>query len=144
MKNIATALLQAQKEMSGVKKDANNPFFKSKYATLEAVIEASKDALNKNGIIALQPHGKDEFGFFVKTVLIHSESGESLESRTDVICAKQNDPQALGSAITYARRYGLQSFLLLPAEDDDAESAMNRQQPNKPRQPQRPSGNKYF
>lgn len=144
MKNLTTQLLEAQKKIKSVKKDAANPFFKSKYASLESVIEAVKDVLNECGIVCLQPHGEDEFGMHVKTLLVHAETGETLEGKTKIVCAKQNDPQALGSAITYARRYGLQSFMLLPAEDDDAEGAMNRETKNVSRQAPKSSGNKYF
>lgn len=125
IKTIAPALLKAQKLIGGATKGAANPFFKSKYADYGAVLEACKDHLNENGIMILQPHTANERGSFVETILIH-ESGEWVSSETQVICAKQNDPQALGSAITYARRYGLQSLLAMPAEDDDGESAMVR------------------
>lgn len=118
---ITEALLIAQKEINTVKKNAENPFFKSRYADLASVIDACKPELNKVGIIALQPINGDK----VETILIHI-SGEWLSSETNIVCAKQNDPQAYGSAITYARRYGLQSFNLLPSEDDDGESAMDR------------------
>lgn len=122
IKAISTALVKAQKEIKAVTKDAANPFFKSKYADLPAVIEAIKKPLNDNGIVFLQPVD----GEVVRTRLIH-ESGEWIEDDgVKIICAKPNDPQAQGSAITYARRYGLMSFLSIPTEDDDAESAMDR------------------
>lgn len=122
---IAVALLQAQKNMGAAVKDAKNPFFKSKFADLNAVREASHPALNAAGITVLQPTGSNEHGMFVSTLLLH-ESGEFISSETAIICAKQNDPQALGSAISYARRYGLQSLVSLGSQDDDGEGAMNR------------------
>lgn len=122
---ISVALLKAQKEMKNASKDAKNPFFKSKYADLNAVREACHPELNTNGITVLQPMGMGEHGSFVETILLH-ESGEFISSQTPIICAKQNDPQALGSAISYARRYGLQSLVSLGAEDNDAEGAMDR------------------
>jgi hypothetical protein len=122
---IVPALLKAQKLMGGATKGAANPYFKSKYADYGAVLEACKDLLNDNGIAILQPHTFHDGKNFVETTLIH-ESGEYLTSETEVVCSKQNDPQALGSAITYARRYGLQSLLAMPAEDDDGEKAMGR------------------
>lgn len=125
IKNIAPALLKAQKAIGGAKKGAANPFFKSKYADYGAVLEVSKDPLNDNGILVLQPVVFHDGKSFVETNLIH-ESGEFISGETEVVCAKQNDPQALGSAITYARRYGLQSLLSIPAEDDDGEGAMAR------------------
>jgi hypothetical protein len=61
----------------------------------------------------------------VETLLLH-ESGEWISCQTPIVCAKQNDPQAFGSAITYAKRYSLQAILGVPSEDDDGESAMER------------------
>jgi hypothetical protein len=123
--SIAPALLKAQKLMGAAKKGAANPFFKSKYADLGAVLEACKELLNENGITILQPHTSSERGKFVVTTLLH-ESGEWIESETEIVYSKEKDPQAQGSAISYARRYGLQSLVSLPAEDDDGEKAMSR------------------
>ena len=123
--NIAKALVNAQKNLGVALKDAKNPFFKSKFADLSAVIDAALPALNAEGISVLQPTTTVDGKPVVQTTLLHS-SGEFLSSNTDIICAKQNDPQAYGSAISYARRYGLQSFVSLKAEDNDAEGAMNR------------------
>lgn len=124
--NISVSLLKAQKLMGGATKGASNPYFKSKYADYGSVLEACKDLLNDNGVIILQPHTTNEGRNYVETTLVHAESGEWLSSSTEVICSKQNDPQAFGSALTYARRYGLQSLLSMPAEDDDGERAMER------------------
>lgn len=118
---IAPALLEAQKEIGAAKKTGKNPFFHKDYATLGDVMEACKDTLNKHGITVLQPI----CGEFVETVLLHT-SGEWLSSKTPIVAKQVNDPQAVGSAITYARRYGLQSMVFIPAEDDDAEKATNR------------------
>ena len=120
---LSMALLKAQKAMGSATKDAKNPFFKSNYADYGSVLEVVKGPLNDHGILVLQPHSQDGTGSFVETVLVHADSGEYISSSTPVICAKQNDPQAMGSAITYARRYGLQSLLSIPSEDDDANSA---------------------
>lgn len=126
---ISAALLKAQKEMEGAKKGSNNPFFKSKYADFNSVLEACKGSLNNNGISILQPHRIDNFEgstyMVVETILLH-ESGEFISGETKVEVSKANDPQALGSAQSYARRYGLQSIVSLPSEDDDGESAMSR------------------
>lgn len=122
---LAPALLAAQKLMGAAKKGSANPYFKSKYADLGAVLEACKDLLNENGVTILQPHTLNERGKFVETLLLH-ESGEWISGETEIVCSKESDPQAQGSAITYARRYGLQSLLSMPAEDDDGEAAMNR------------------
>lgn len=135
--NIGTALLKAQMKMGGAKKGASNPYFKSKYADLGSVLEACKELLNEYGIVILQPHSNGPTNTTVETILLH-ESGEWISSETPVVCAKQNDPQALGSAITYARRYGLQSLLSMPAEDDDGESAMSRQPKTAPKAAEAP------
>jgi hypothetical protein len=115
---IIEALLKSQKEIENVKKEAENPYFKSKYADLNSLIEACKKILNDNGILILQPIN----GEFVETTLFHT-SGESISSRTKIVSKSDNNPQDQGSAITYARRYGLQSMLFMSAEDDDGEKA---------------------
>lgn len=118
---IAKALIKAQEATGGAKKGSANTFFRSKYADIGSVIEAFKEAFNSAGITVLQPVENGH----VKTLLVH-ESGEWIaDEGVPIICTKQNDPQAQGSAITYARRYGLQSMLLIPAEDDDGEGATN-------------------
>jgi len=122
-------LLQAQKEIEAVDKDGKNPFFKSDYTTLNATILACKEILNKHNIIILQPILSDEFGVHVCTVLVH-KSGERIESKMKIEPAKVNDPQAQGSAITYARRYSLKSLLTLSDNDDDGEASMNRSNTN--------------
>lgn len=122
---IAPALLSAQKEMGNAKKEAENPFFKSKFANLNSVREAVTPALHANGISILQPMTHVDGRNFIQTTLLH-ESGEFVSSMTEVVCAKQSDPQSLGSAISYARRYSLSALLSIGAEDDDSEIAMGR------------------
>lgn len=122
MKQIAKALLEAQKEMGNAIKDSKNPFFKSTYADLNSIREACMPSLNKHGIVVLQPIVHIEGKNFVKTVLLH-ESGETFDSLTEIVYSKNNDAQAQGSGITYARRYGLQSIINVGAEDDDGNSA---------------------
>jgi len=123
MKNIATALVKAQLEMTTPKKGSVNPFYKNKYADLNDVLEAIVPALNNNGIVLLQPLVNIEGKNFVKTVLMH-ESGETFESLAEIFCAKQNDAQAYGSGISYARRYSLSSICGIGSEDDDAQKAV--------------------
>jgi len=123
MKQIATALLKAQSEMSNPKKGSTNPFFKSKYADLNSIREAVIPILNSNGISVLQPIVHVDNKNFVKTILLH-ESGEYLESLTEIIYNKINDAQAQGSGISYARRYSLQSFVCVGADDDDGQKAV--------------------
>jgi len=127
MKQIATALLKAQTEMTTPKKGSVNPFFKNKYADLNDVLSAVVPALNNNGIVLLQPLVNIEGKNYVKTVLMH-ESGETFESLAEIFCTKQNDAQAYGSGISYARRYSVSSICGIGSEDDDAQKAVQ----NKP------------
>lgn len=122
MKSIAAALVKAQMEMGNAKKEAENPFFKKKYADLNSIREACIPALNKHGIAVLQPIVHVDGKNFVKTLLLH-DSGEMIEGLTEIIYAKPNDAQAQGSGISYARRYGLQSLCNVGAEDDDGNHA---------------------
>lgn len=123
--NIAPALLKAQKEIGSAKKGSVNPFFHSNYASLGDVMEACKDILNENGITVLQPIGTLENGVYVETVLLH-ESGEWISDAMKIAPKSETNPQDQGSAISYARRYSLQSMVFIPAEDDDAEKATSR------------------
>lgn len=125
---IATAFLKAQKNIGAATKGASNPFFKSKYADLGAVMEACKEALNNEGIAVLQPPAyTDVTGkHIVETILMH-ESGEYFAAAMALEVPKSN-MQDLGSAISYARRYGLQSLVFIPAEDDDAQKITNGKQ----------------
>jgi len=122
---LAEALVKAQSKMGNALKDSKNPFFKSKYADLNSVREACLPLLNENGISVIQPTVHIEGKAFVETVLLHT-SGEFISSLTEIISAKANDPQAHGSGVSYARRYGLQSLINLGADDDDGEAAMSR------------------
>ena len=133
--NIATALASAQAKMGKALKSANNPHFKSKYADLASVTEACMPALNEAGIAVIQPTGEDETGRYVETMLIHGPSGEVLKCRVPLIVQK-NDMQGYGSAVTYARRYGLMSMSGVAPEDDDgnaaAKSPPRQQAPKEP------------
>ena len=122
MKNIATALAAAQINMGKALKQASNPHFRSKYADLGSVMDACLPALNAHGIAVIQPTGEDEIGRFVETRLIHGESGEQLSCRVPLIVSK-NDMQGYGSAVTYARRYGLMAMAGIAPEDDDGNAA---------------------
>tara|TARA_R110000782_G_scaffold259741_1_gene350461 strand:- start:31 stop:591 length:561 start_codon:yes stop_codon:yes gene_type:complete len=124
MKNIATALVKAQMEMTTPKKGSVNPFFKNKYADLNDVLAAVVPALNNNGIVVLQPLVNIEGKNFVRTVLMH-ESGETFESLAEIFCSKQNDAQSYGSGVSYSRRYALSSICGIGSEDDDAHKAVN-------------------
>ena len=127
IKELATALNKAQSEMSGAKKGKVNPFFKSKYANLEEVISCAKEALFNNGLSVSQFPVTQDNKAGVTTLLMHS-SGEFIEDTLLLTCAK-NDPQGMGSAITYARRYAYQSVLGIPSEDDDGNNASKPAKP---------------
>ena len=115
------ALAAAQSEMSRAAKDSSNPHFKSSYADLASVMRACMGPLNRHGIAVMQPTGEDEHGRHVKTILVH-ESGQTAECSVPLIIAK-NDMQGYGSAVTYARRYGLMSMAGVAADDDDGNAA---------------------
>jgi hypothetical protein len=118
MINIIKAILKFQNECPKVTKDSKNPFFKSKYADLASIWETIQPILSDNGLCVVQPI----MGDCVITILYHT-SGEFIESLTQIIAKEANNPQAYGSAITYARRYALQSILSVVAEDDDGNVA---------------------
>lgn len=126
MSKINEALLKAQKTIDDAKKNAQNPHLKSKYADLNSVREAVIPALNALGLILLQPMVTVGDKEYIQTQIIHSESGESVTSNTLIVCKSMSDPQAYGSGISYARRYGITSLLCIGAEDDDAQLAKNR------------------
>jgi hypothetical protein len=121
-KGLYSALAAAQGEMGRALKDTNNPHFKSKYADLASVCDACMPALSKHGIAVLQPAFDDESGRYVKTILVHGGSGETAECRVPLIVSK-NDMQGYGSAVTYARRYGLMGMAGIAPEDDDGNAA---------------------
>jgi len=118
---LAAALAKAQGEMGAATKDAANPFFKSRYADLSSIIEASRGALTKNGIAVIQVPSSDGARVTVTTRLLHS-SGQWLEGEVSAT-AKDASPQSVGSSITYLRRYALQSFVGVATADDDGEAA---------------------
>jgi hypothetical protein len=122
MKNIATALVKAQKGFSPALKTATNPFFKSKYADLSACVEAVIDSLNDNGIALIQRCSESETGVIVETTFLH-ESGEMMNCGNLHVPSSKNDPQGYGSALTYARRYSLMAACGIAPEDDDGNAA---------------------
>ena len=126
---ISPALVKAINAIEGVKKGADNPFFKSKYANLESVIEAAHGALEANGLAVMQGPGPMDGNCITLTTRLIHESGEWVETDFSLPAGKM-DPQAAGSAITYARRYSLMAMLNMPAVDDDGEASMPRGQPS--------------
>jgi len=121
---LGAALALAQAEMGHAAKDAVNPHFRSKYANLASIIDACRGALTKNGIAVIQ---SPEFDYSsravsVTTRLVHS-SGQWVEGNIGAEVAK-SDPQAIGSAITYLRRYGLAALTSVASDDDDGAGAV--------------------
>jgi hypothetical protein len=130
MKQIATALVKAQKAYSPVIKNSTNDFFSkgnkiSRYADLAACVDAVLDALNANGIALVQKSYDCADGVMVETVFIH-ESGEMLECGILHFPASKADPQGHMSALTYARRGSLMAACGIAPEDDDGNSASRK------------------
>jgi len=121
---LAAALAKAQSEMGTAKKAAINPHFRSRYADLASVWEAARTPLAKNGLAVIQTSDDSERGACIITTLVHS-SGEWISGRLTLPVSKA-DAQGYGSAITYARRYGLSAILGIAADDDDDGNAATR------------------
>lgn len=124
---LYTQLLAAQLEFPKIKKDADNPFFKKKYASLDGILEDILPILHKHALFLVQNPITDGDRIGVHTQIFHSE-GDFIESRFTMALAK-NDPQGAGSAITYARRYALVSMLGLSVDDDDGNTASGNTAP---------------
>lgn len=125
MKNIASALVKAQKAFGPALKTSTNPHFKSRYADLAACVEAVIDALNDHGIAMIQHNHPHPDGVVVETVFVH-ESGETMNCGQLFVPASKHDPQGYGSALTYARRYSLMSACGIAPEDDDGNAASKK------------------
>lgn len=121
-KELAEALISAQSAFASPKKKAQNPFFNTSYADLEACIDAVIDALHANGIALIQHTGEHDKGVVVSTVFLH-KSGAIYEAGSIFVPAAQNTAQAFGSALTYARRYSLMAACGIAPEDDDGNAA---------------------
>lgn len=119
---LSAAMAKAFAEIEAATKGAVNPHFKSKYADLGAVIDAIKPPLIKHGLFFTQRSHPADNGVAVETVLHHA-SGEELSLGTLFVPANKQDAQGFGSALTYARRYGLMTAFGVPAEDDDGNAA---------------------
>lgn len=115
---LSKALTAVQSQLKPASKDSDNPFFKSKYADLNSVWDSARDLLTKNGLAVIQGNsvGLDNT-VIVETILSH-ESGEWVQSELCLPLAKR-DPQGVGSAVTYGRRYGLAAIVGIVADVDD-------------------------
>lgn len=127
---LAEALSKAQGEMEGAKKESENPYFKQKYADLSSIWDACRKPLSQNGLSVVQTTDNENGKVIVITTLLHL-SGEWIRGKLAVKLVK-DDPQALGSAITYGRRYSLAAIVGISPEDDDAEKAISREIKEKP------------
>ena len=117
--NFYEKLAAVKAEVGRISKDSSNPFFKSKYFDINSLLLHVEPIIQKNGLLLLQPIQDG----LVKSIIFDT-NGFSIES--GIALPELNDPQKLGSAITYYRRYTLQSLLALQAEDDDANLASNK------------------
>ena len=128
--SIATALIAFHQTNPHAFEDKRNPHYKNKYASLESVIKTVRTA-SQFGLTFTQEMDFEGDISFVRTVMMHS-SGATRVSRTKIVSKDPNDPQKMGSAISYAKRYGLQSIFGLPSDDDDGEVAIVKPEGNAP------------
>lgn len=127
--NLATALAKAQSLIKPAIYDSNNPHFRSRYASLTSVMEACRDALSANQIAVIQDAEVNDKTVTVTTMLLHA-SGEFISSSLSMPFA-QATPQAIGSSLTYAKRYSLSSLVGITSdEDDDGEAGSNAPKAN--------------
>jgi hypothetical protein len=122
-KELYSAIVKAQAAMSHAAKDSKNPHFKSAYSSLASVIDAVRPALSANNLAFVQKLHTADNGISIETVLIH-ESGQEMSCGILFIPATKQDAQGFGSAISYGKRYSLQSALGIASEDDDGQSAV--------------------
>ena len=121
MKNILKKVFNLQQEVKAIEKDSENPFFKSNYFDINKMIEVLKPILKTQGLAIYQPVVFQDNKNILKTIIADTESEEMIES--SISLPDNLEPQKMGSAITYLRRYSLQSMLFLQAEDDDGSLA---------------------
>jgi len=132
---LAESLCKAQSEMKPAKKDSENPFFNSHYADLASVWDAIREPFTKHGLSVVQlPNVTSDGMVTLSTMLMHA-SGEWVSGNLTMKPVK-NDPQAIGSCLTYARRYALSAITGVATEDDDAEGATGRGAVKGPEKPQ--------
>jgi hypothetical protein len=126
--SLLEAILAVQAEVGPIAKDAINPAFKSKYTTLATIVETVGPILNKHGLVWMTFPSSDEEGRpCLDYVLVHSQTGVERGGTMPLLLTKQ-DPQGLGSALTYARRYSLCAVLNLVADDDDDGNTASQKQ----------------
>lgn len=124
---ITAAMRDARKSYDPIRKDHENPFHKSRYATLSGVLAAVDEALGKNGLLVLQSTRWEAGELWLDTTIEHV-SGEWVASVYPLFASNYCDPQRVGASLTYARRYVVQMMLGIAPEDDDGETAIGRGQ----------------
>lgn len=127
---LATALATAQGNIKAAKEDSENPFFKSNYADLSSVWDACRKPLTDNGLSIIQTTNNSEDKVIIETTLLH-KSGQWITS-TLSLKPKADDPQSIGSTITYGRRYSLSAMVGVCSEEDDDGNAASKPEPKKP------------
>lgn len=129
---ICKALLDFHKEVNRIEKDGENPHFGNSYATIDQIIDEVRPLLAKHGLFVMQMATNDDPSEVKLVTRIYHSSGQWMESPPLTLKPQRQDPQAIGSAVTYARRYSLTSFLSLnTGEDDDGNAASLPQSKNK-------------
>ena len=126
---LAAALSKAQGQISGAIKDSQNPFYKSNYADLGSCWDSIRRPLSDNGLSVIQAVDSIDNAIFIETILAHT-SGQFMSSRVKINPTK-DDPQGVGSAITYYRRYSLAAMVGLYQIDDDANAATSKDREHK-------------
>jgi len=134
LNELAAALAAAQGEIQPAPKDANNPYFKAKYASLPAIREAMQAAFAKHGLSVVQMPEVVEGQLRLRTLLLHS-SGQTLDCGTLAANVELDNPQKIGSAITYFRRYALSAISQTVADEDDDANAASHAPIGRGRQP---------
>ena len=125
--SIYKQLLEVQKEVGAISKDSKNPFFKSKYFDINKLIEVVNPVLSKHGLVLLQPIEDNKV--YSKIFDANAEKGEKLCVESSLELPNLTDPQKIGSAISYYRRYTLSSLLGLQAEDNDGNALKPKPKP---------------
>jgi hypothetical protein len=126
MQNLYQALSKVKKEMVAIKKTSDNPYFKSKYANLEAHLDMIEPLLEKHGLLLLQPPIAQDGTTAVRTLVVHVDSGESLESSI-LIPQNLTDAQKIGASVTYFRRFLINATFAMKSEDQDGNDITDKQ-----------------
>ena len=128
MKNIAAAIITARAKFPPIYKNKSNSHYKNKYASLDSIIDAITPALCEAGVLLIQPTIIRDGVTILSTQLIHGATGEMISS--ELVIPTQSDPQKLGAALTYYRRFSICSLLSIAADDDDdGDSAVSNVKP---------------